>query len=118
MKPDGALLPELRAGFTLAKRCKVHSEKGWPTARGRRRTSSSNRARYAGVVLLTPPGRGASSSPATPSAWYRRSQRRTVCSAVPGQLAGGSSSVPTESREESEVVDLQGVGRTDAGAAS
>ena len=38
--------------------------------------------------------------------------------AVPGQLAGGSSSVPTESREESEVVDLQGVGRTDAGAAS
>jgi transposase len=41
-----------------------------------------------------------------------------IAAAVPGQLAGGMSSVPTESREESEVVDLQGVGRTDAGAAS
>ena len=36
-------------------------------------------------------------------------------SAVPGQLAGETSSVPTESSEESEVVDLQGVGRTDSG---
>jgi len=38
--------------------------------------------------------------------------------AVPGQLAGGTSSVPTESSEESEVVDLHGVGCTAADAAS
>jgi hypothetical protein len=36
---------------------------------------------------------------------------------VPGQRAGETSSVPTESREESEVADLQCVGRTAAGAA-
>jgi hypothetical protein len=60
-----------------AQRCQGHSEKGWPPARGRRRTSASNRARYAGVVVGSPPGGGAAASPAPPSAWYRRSQRRT-----------------------------------------
>jgi hypothetical protein len=44
--------------------------------------------------------------------------RRAFTAAVPGQLAGGTSSVPTESSEESEVVDLHGVGCTAADAAS
>jgi hypothetical protein len=43
---------------------------------------------------------------------------RGATAAVPGQLAGGTSSVPTESSEESEVVDLHGVGCTAADAAS
>jgi len=58
---------------------------------------------FLGIPFLLPPNQGTGNS---------------LDAAVPGQLAGGSSSVPTESREESEVVDLQGVGRTDAGAAS